>query len=81
MPTFLELMRDVQQVSRGIIIANAISGSTIEQNRAQYENEFIQRAEFIGIYGPLNNQDYVDKLFRTTDARVSILLEEISCRD
>ena len=71
MPTFLELMRDVQQVSRGIIIANAISGSTIEQNRAQYETEFIQRPEFVGIYGALNNQGYVDKLFMTTGTSVS----------
>jgi uncharacterized delta-60 repeat protein len=71
MPNFLELMRDVQQVSRGIVIANAISGATIEQNRAQYETEFIQRPEFLGIYGTLSSQAYVDRLFLTTGASVS----------
>jgi hypothetical protein len=71
MPNFLELMRDVQQVSRGIVINNVISGATIEQNRAQFETEFIQRAEFLSIYSTLNNQDYVDKLFMTTGTTVS----------
>jgi hypothetical protein len=71
MPNFLELMRDVQQVSRGIVISDAISGVTIEQNRAQYEAEFVQRAEFVGIYGQLDSQGYVDKLFQTTGVAVS----------
>jgi len=71
MPTFLEFMRDVQQVSRGIIIANAVSGATIEQNRAQYEIEFIQRPEFLGIYGALDNQAYVNRLFLTTGISVT----------
>jgi hypothetical protein len=71
MPNFLELMRDVQQVSRGIVINNVISGATIEQNRAQFETEFIQRAEFLGVYGGLDNQGYVDKLFQTTGTNVT----------
>ena len=42
-----------------------------KQNRAQYLTEFVQRAEFVNIYGALNNQDYVDKLFMTTGTSVS----------
>jgi uncharacterized delta-60 repeat protein len=71
MPNFIELMRDVQQVSRGIVVNNAISGAVIEQNRAQFETEFIQRPEFVAIYGALSNQGYVDKLFQTTGTSVS----------
>ncbi len=71
MPTYLEFMRDVQQVSRGIIVGNAVSAATIEANRAQYLTEFVQRAEFANIYGALTNQGYVDKLFLTTGTSVS----------
>jgi Calx-beta domain-containing protein/beta-propeller repeat-containing protein/uncharacterized protein DUF4214 len=70
-PTFLELMRDVQQVSRGIVVNGSLSGPVIEQNRAQFELEFIQRPEFVAIYGALTNQAYVDKLFQTTGTPVS----------
>ena len=70
-PTFREFMRDVQQVSRGIIVANAISASTIEANRAQYLTEFMQRSEFANIYAALTNQGYVDRLFLTTGTNVS----------
>jgi hypothetical protein len=71
MPTFREFMRDVQQVSRGIIVGNAVSASTIEANRAQYLTEFLQRPEFANIYAALTNQAYVDKLFQTTGTNVS----------
>ncbi|HVQ39504.1 MAG TPA: Calx-beta domain-containing protein [Pyrinomonadaceae bacterium] len=71
MPNFLELMRDVQQVSRGIVVGNSLSGTIIEQNRAQYETEFINRADFVSIYVLLDNQGYVDKLFQTTGVTVS----------
>jgi hypothetical protein len=71
MPTYLEFMRDVQQVSRGIIVGNAVSASTIEANRAQYLTEFVQGGEFANIYGALTNQGYVDKLFQTTGTSVS----------
>ena len=70
-PTFLEFWRDVQQVSNGIVVNGALSGPVIEQNRAQFELDFLQRAEFVAIYGALNNQAYVDKLFLTTGVSVS----------
>jgi hypothetical protein len=75
-PTFLELMRDAQQVSRGIIVANTVSGPTIEQNRAEYEREFVQRAEFVAMYRGLNTQAYVDKLFVNTGITVSSAVKQ-----
>ena len=71
MPTFLEFMRDTQQVANGIIVANQVSGAIVEQNRAQYLIEFMQRAEFVALYGSLSNQEYVNKLFMTTGIAVS----------
>ncbi|HVQ39432.1 MAG TPA: DUF4214 domain-containing protein, partial [Pyrinomonadaceae bacterium] len=70
-PTFLEFMRDMPQLVNGIIVGGQISGATIEANRAEYLNQFVQRSEFVSIYGALTNQGYVDKLFQTTATVVS----------
>jgi hypothetical protein len=70
-PTFLEFMRDMPQLVNGIIVGGQISGPVIEANRAQYVAQFIQRTEFANIYGALNNQGYVDKLFQTTGTAVT----------
>lgn len=70
-PSFLELMRDTQRVGRGIIVANQFSASIVEMNRAEYLSEFVQRDDFISIYGSLDNQTYVNRLFMTTGTSVS----------
>jgi uncharacterized delta-60 repeat protein len=70
-PTFLEFMSDMPQLVNGIIVGGAISGPVIEANRAQYLAQFVQRSEFLNIYGALSNQGYVDKLFLTTGTSVS----------
>ena len=61
----------MQQVAEGIIVANNLSVSVLEANRAKFANDFVQRAEFKAIYDSLNNTQYVDKLFQTTGINAS----------
>jgi hypothetical protein len=65
-PTSLEFMRDVRQVSEGIVVNNQISGTTVEANRNQLAADFVLRPEFAARYGGLNNALYVQELFNTT---------------
>ena len=65
-PTSLEFMRDVSQVSEGIVVNNQISGAVVEANRNRLAAEFVQRPEFVAKYGGLNNTLYVQELFNTT---------------
>src|SRR5256714_9899079 len=59
-------MRDVSQVSEGIVVNNRISGAAVEANRNRLAAEFVQRPEFVAKYGGLNNTLYVQELFNTT---------------
>jgi hypothetical protein len=65
-PSSLEFMRDVSQVSEGIVVNNQISGAVVEANRNRLAAEFVQRPEFVAKYGGLNNTLYVLELFNTT---------------
>ena len=70
-PTFQEFQRDVSQVTAGIIQNNQLSASIIEANKKKFAEEFTGRAEFRGLYDPLSNFDYVERLFQTTGINVS----------
>ncbi len=63
---FLEFMKDVGQVSEGIVVNNQISGSVVEANRNRLAAEFVLRPEFAAKYGGLDNTIYVQTLFNTT---------------
>jgi len=65
-PTSLEFMRDVSQVSKGIVVGNQIVGAVVEANRNRLAAEFVERPEFVAKYGGLNNTLYVQELFNTT---------------
>jgi len=65
-PTYAEFIKDIQQVTLGIVVDNKLSPQVIETNRAIFAEQFVLRAEFRTIYDSLNNQQYVDKLFATT---------------
>jgi len=65
-PTSQEFLRDVSQVSEGIVVNNQISGAMVEANRDQLAADFVQRPEFMAKYGGLNNSLYVQELFNTT---------------
>jgi Tol biopolymer transport system component len=65
-PTYAEFIKDLQQVTLGIVVDNKLSPPVIEANRAAFAEQFVLRAEFRTLYDTLNNQQYVDKLFATT---------------
>jgi RHS repeat-associated protein len=61
-----EFTRDHAAVSAGIVVNNQLDPSVINANKQAFVNQFVTRAEFLAIYGSLNSQQYVDKLFETT---------------
>jgi hypothetical protein len=65
-PTYSEFIKDLQQVTQGIVVDNKLSPPVIEANRVAFAEQFVLRAEFRTLYDSLNNQQYVDKLFATT---------------
>jgi hypothetical protein len=65
-PTSFEFIRDLSQVSEGIIVNNQISGAIVEANRNRLAADFVQRPEFLAKYGGLDNTLYVEELFNTT---------------
>jgi hypothetical protein len=65
-PTKDEFTRDAATVSAGIVVNNALDPAVINANKQAFANAFVNRAEFLGIYGQLTNDQYVDRLFQTT---------------
>jgi len=71
-PTSLEFMRDVTQVSEGIVVNNQISGAVVEANRNRLAADFVLRPEFVTKYGGLNNTLFVQELFNTTGIAATV---------
>jgi len=61
-----EFTRDAATVSAGIVVNDHLDPAVINANKQAFVNQFVTRSEFLGIYGSLNNTQYVDKLFQTT---------------
>jgi len=61
-----EFTRDHAMVSAGIVVNNQLDVGVINANKQAFVNQFVTRAEFLAIYGGMNNDQYVDKLFQTT---------------
>lgn len=66
LPTYAEFIKDLQQITLGIVLDNKLSPQVIETNRATFAEQFVLRTEFRNIYDALNNEQFVDKLFATT---------------
>ncbi len=52
--------------THNVTIGGTTPAARINQNKQQFAQQFVQRAEFKAIYDGLNNQQYVDRLFQTT---------------
>jgi hypothetical protein len=61
-----EFTRDAATVGAGIVVNNALDHAVINANKQAFVNAFVNRADFRAIYDPLNNMEYVDRLFQTT---------------
>ncbi|MEP6762573.1 MAG: DUF4214 domain-containing protein, partial [Sporichthyaceae bacterium] len=67
-----EFTRDHTSVSAGIVVNNQLDPAVINTNKQAFVNQFVTRAEFLAIYGALNNDQYVDKLFQTTEVTPTV---------
>jgi hypothetical protein len=65
-PTKDEFTRDVATVSAGIVVNDALAPAVINANKQAFANAFVNRPEFLAIYGALTDAQYVDRLFQTT---------------
>src|SRR6185503_12936962 len=78
-PKLSEFTPDALFVGNGIVVNGQLSGAKINQNKAAFAAQFVnctdatryRCAEFKAIYDPLNNTQYVDKLFLTTGVNAS----------
>jgi hypothetical protein len=78
-PKLSEFIPDALIVGNGIIVGGQLSAAKINQNKADFAAQFVnctdatmyRCAEFKAIYDPLNNTQYVDKLFQTTGVNAS----------
>jgi hypothetical protein len=78
-PKLSEFIPDALFVGNGIVVNGQLSGAKINQNKAAFAALFVnctdatryRCAEFKAIYDPLNNTQYVDKLFQTTGVNAS----------
>jgi uncharacterized repeat protein (TIGR01451 family) len=62
-----EFTRDHATVSAGIVVNNQLDQAVMYANKQAFVNQFVTRADFLSIYGGLNDEQYVDKLFETTN--------------
>ncbi|MGZ8848021.1 MAG: Calx-beta domain-containing protein, partial [Pyrinomonadaceae bacterium] len=64
MPNYLEFMRDTQAIQRGVVVGQGNWQQVLDANRTAFMNEFVTRAEFVGLYPTTDTPtQYVDKLY------------------
>jgi hypothetical protein len=62
-----EFTRDHAAVSAGIVVNHQLNQAVMYSNKQSFVNQFVTRSDFLSIYGRLDNEHYVDKLFETTN--------------
>lgn len=64
MPELVEFQRDSQKIQRGVVVNEGNWEETLAANRVAFINEFVMRAEFVGLYPTTDSpSQYVDKLY------------------
>ncbi|HYW72999.1 MAG TPA: Calx-beta domain-containing protein [Pyrinomonadaceae bacterium] len=63
MPKYTEFMRDVQEVSRGVVVKSPGWEQQLADNQHQFAEAWISRPAFKAMYDPLSNTDYVNALY------------------
>src|SRR5688572_12470301 len=64
-PLYSEYIADQRQVANGIVVNDQLDPNVINTNKRAFVDQFVNRADFKAIYDPLNNTQFVDKLFET----------------
>jgi hypothetical protein len=70
-PLYNEYISDMRQVANGIVVNDQLDPNVINANKRTFVDQFVTRADFKAVYDPLNNTQFVDKLFDTTGINAS----------
>ena len=65
-PRYSEYINDMSQLVQGIVVNDHLDPARINANKHAFVDAFVQRPDFLAIYGNLTNDQFVDKLFQTT---------------
>jgi len=63
MPRYASFMRDLQEVSRGVVVNTPGWQQKLTANQQQFAHTWINRPEFKTVYDPLSNDAYVNALY------------------
>jgi len=63
LPKYAEFMRDVQEVSRGVIVNAPGWEQKIKDNQRQFAENWVSRPAFKAIYDGMSNPDFVQALY------------------
>src|SRR5215813_14542092 len=64
MPKYASFMRDLQEVSRGLIVNNPGWQQKLTGNQQQFADQWVSRPEFKAVYDALSNDAYVNALYK-----------------
>ena len=70
-PRYSEYIADMARVTQGIVVNDQLDPARINANKQAFVTAFVQRPEFLAVYGLMNNTQYVDELFHTTGIQPS----------
>jgi hypothetical protein len=62
-PKYTEFMRDLQEVSRGVIVTAPGWEQKLKDNQQQFTEKWTNRPAFKAVYDPMSNTDYVNALY------------------
>jgi hypothetical protein len=62
-PKYTEFMRDLQEVSRGVIVTAPGWEQKLKDNQQQFAEKWTNRPAFKAVYDPMSNTDYVNALY------------------
>src|SRR5205807_6385811 len=62
-PKYTEFMRDLQEVSRGVIVNSPGWEQKLKDNQQQFAGKWINRPAFKAMYDSMSNTDYVNALY------------------
>ncbi|HJZ79844.1 MAG TPA: Calx-beta domain-containing protein, partial [Pyrinomonadaceae bacterium] len=63
LPKYAEFMRDLQEISRGVIVNTPGWEQQLKDNQEQFAEKWISRAAFKAVYDGMSNSDYVNALY------------------
>jgi len=63
LPKYTEFMRDLQQVSRGVVVKSPGWQQKLADNQKQFAAEWVNRSAFKAAYDAMSNADFVNALY------------------